>query len=283
MKLTILSQNVQGINDYGKLHIIQNYFGSYFSKVDIICFQETKLREPKLQGIKRIMWKGADFYGVEAKVAYNHGAHEIGAGSGGICSWLSPKISHLITHVGQDSGGHAQWFRLSNVPGEDVGVLNVYAPHNSQERCFLWEELLTCLPRDCRWVFIGDWNFVEQARDKSNLTPSHISGEEKRLFNTLKEVLQVEDKFPISNRIKYSWDNRRSGSGRVLARLDRIYSYIDNGKEVSCNDYRILGDSSHSDHLPVWRQLTLVEEEKRKSTYVMSNLYLKDPWVQAKV
>lgn len=99
----------------------------------------------------------------------------------------------------------------------------------------------------------------------------------------LKEILQVDDKFPISNRIKYSWDSRKRGSGRILARLDRIYFYIDSGKEVSCNEYRTLGDSTYSDHLPVWRQLELVEEDKRKSTYVMSNLYLKDAWVQGKV
>lgn len=55
MRLAILSQNVQGINDMGKLHLVQNYFRNLLYTVDIICFQETKLRGLKLQNINNIM------------------------------------------------------------------------------------------------------------------------------------------------------------------------------------------------------------------------------------
>lgn len=86
-----------------------------------------------------IMRREAQFHGLEAKVAYNHTPQGIGAGSGGLCSWRSPKLSHLVKKVGQDSGGCIQWFQLSNVPGDNVGILNIYAPHMSQARCALWE------------------------------------------------------------------------------------------------------------------------------------------------
>lgn len=150
MRLATLSQNVQGLNNPSEVHVLQNYFQSHLSKTDTICFQETKLRCTNLQDVSKIMWHGAIFYGVEAKVAYNHTTLDKEARSGGLCTWVSLRLSHLIKETGQDRGGHTQWFGLTKVRGEDVGVLNIYAPHSSRERCMLWKELLAYLPRDFR-------------------------------------------------------------------------------------------------------------------------------------
>ena len=102
------------------------------------------------------MWPGATFLGVEAQVAYNNVNNADGAGSGGIGTWVSPKLSHLIHSSGQAQSGNAQWVRFKGVPGQDVAVLNVYAPHSPPERCALWVELIDVLPRDCRWLMTGD-------------------------------------------------------------------------------------------------------------------------------
>ena len=102
--------------------------------------------------------------------------------------WIAPKLMHLICDSGHMRGGSAQWVRLHGVPGMDLTILNIYAPHLSRERCLLEEELLTSLPRDCRWVFLGDWNFVERAIDKSNLKESIMLEMEKRIFEELKEA-----------------------------------------------------------------------------------------------
>lgn len=94
---------------------------------------------------------------------------------------------------------------------------------------------------------------MENATDKSNNVVSHMSREEKRLFNKLKEVLQVEDRFPASSSLKYSWDNRKMGMGRIMTHLDRIYTFKDNRVMVTSTDYRILGNNTHSVlkiHLP---------------------------------
>ena len=114
------------------------------------------------------------------------------AGNGGISMWIAPKLIHLICDSGH-TRGNAQWVRLHGVPGMDLAILNIYAPHLSHERCLLWEELLTSLPGDCRWVFSGDWNFVERAIDKSNLKESIMSEMEKRVFKELKDTFQLED------------------------------------------------------------------------------------------
>lgn len=110
-----------------------------------------------------------------------------------------------------------------------------------------------------------------------------MSGEERRLFNLIKEAIQVEDKFPIDNRIKFSWNSRRNGEGRILTRLDRAYTFKNIDDITNNSEYKILGDSAHLDHISIWRQVWLVPETSRKTAYVMSNFYLKDPIVHSKI
>ena len=130
------------------------------------------------------------------------------------------------------------------------------------------------LPRDYRWVFSRDWNFIERAVDKSNLRESITTKMEKRLFKELKENFQLEDPFPAYNRIHFSWDSRRQDGSRIIARLDRTYSFSLPGSVTAGSNYRILGDNVHSDHLPIWKRIWLVQETKRKSNYVMNAQYL---------
>ena len=110
--------------------------------MDIICFQEHKLRGARLAAISDLMWPGAEFFPLEAAVAYNNAHNANGAGSGGTCMWVSPRLYHLISESGQSRDGHAQWIKFHGVPGQDVGVLNVYAPHCPAQRCALWHDLM---------------------------------------------------------------------------------------------------------------------------------------------
>lgn len=76
--------------------------------IDILCFQETKLRGDKLQGVQHLLWQGAEFFGIEARMGYNNDHNANGAGSGGVCMWISPKLVHLIGEKGKDVEGHVQ-------------------------------------------------------------------------------------------------------------------------------------------------------------------------------
>ena len=137
MKVTIIHQNVQGLNEKAKGEVIKNYYRRHLGSAEIICFQEHKLRGARLQAISGLMWQGAGFFSQEAKVAYNNESNDDRAGSGGIGMWIAPKLTHLICDSGHTRGGNAQWVRLHGVPGMDLAILNVYAPHSSQERCLL--------------------------------------------------------------------------------------------------------------------------------------------------
>jgi hypothetical protein len=140
--------------------------------------------------------------------------------------WIAPQLVHLIGAKGHSISGRAQWVRLNGLPSGNVSILNLYAPATGpRDRIELWEELLHTLPRDCKWILGGDWNFVEYRGDKSSSCGRVVIDSERLAFNQITSALQVEDNFSASNQIKFSWDNRRRNGIRVLARLDRIYSF----------------------------------------------------------
>jgi exonuclease III len=269
------TQNVQGLNDPNKIDIVKNYFRPYLPSIDFLCLQEHKLRGNTLAALKNLIWPRAGFYFQDAAVG-----NQTQAGCGGVCTWVSPRLAHLVSATGHSRCGRALSVRLSNVPGNDVAILNVYAPNSIRERCQLWNELIDTLPLDCKWVLAGDWNFVSSPGDKTSECGRLISGEEARIFAQLVDLVQVADPFPSTNRVKFSWDNRRRTGLRVLARLDRIYSYKQVGNVVPVEEYYIIGNSNHSDHLPVWCKIALQPEPKRKSSYKMNSFFLKDPVVK---
>jgi hypothetical protein len=153
------------------------------------------------------------------------------------------------------------------------------APNDASEHVELWRELADSLPKDCRWIILGHWNFVVKRRDKSISSGQLISEREKLVFNHLTEALQIKDTFPSSNRICYNWDNRRQNGIRVLARLDRVYVFKAGAGGEILGEYEIMADSNHFDHLPVRRKIPLQTETRRKSSYKMSACYLNETTV----
>lgn len=243
-------------------------------------FSGTPPRGDRLASLGSSFWPQARFFGVEAEAGFGNEPHEVGAGTGGVCMWVAPRISHLVTSSGQAGGGRAQWVRFGGLPGGDVAVLNVYASTHARERAFLWEELAASLPRDCRWLILGDWNFVECRSDKSNLNGRLISTGENRVFSLLKDALGVGEHFVSTNGVRFTWDNKRIGPTRSLARLDRCYSFLQIGAGLEpVTEYYIRGDCYHSDHLPVQCTVQLQPQPRRKSSFKMSSQYLKDPEV----
>jgi exonuclease III len=283
MKVTIITQNLQGINNPSKVDIVSQYFQPLLSSVDVLCFQEHRLRGEGLAALKTKIWPRATFFGREATVGYRHGPGDVGASRGGVCLWVAPQISHLVLASGQSHCNRAQWIRLHGTPGGDIAILNIYASTEVRERIDLWGELLTSLPRGCRWFLAGDWNVVERKVDKSS-SCGKIMSDEGLLFQQLKLALKVEDTFPNSSPIKFSWDNKRRDGVRILARLDRIYSFQPVTAEAApMAEYYIRGDSNHFDHLPVVGKFLLQVEARRKSSYAMNAGYLGDEAVKAGV
>jgi endonuclease/exonuclease/phosphatase family metal-dependent hydrolase len=50
---------------------------------------------------------------------------------------------------------------LAGLPSGDVNIINLYVSTEAVARLELWEELIRVLPRDCRSILVGDFNFVE--------------------------------------------------------------------------------------------------------------------------
>jgi exonuclease III len=96
MKLSLLTQNVQGLNDPAAPQQLRNYLYPYFRNIDVLCIQEHKWRGDKLSGLGFKLWRQAHFFGCDAIEGYGHQAGTIGAGRGGICLLVNPSIKHMI-------------------------------------------------------------------------------------------------------------------------------------------------------------------------------------------
>ena len=48
MKLLIITQNLQGLNDEAFTNVVRNYYRNHIGNIEIMCFQEHKLRGVKL-------------------------------------------------------------------------------------------------------------------------------------------------------------------------------------------------------------------------------------------
>ena len=220
----------------------------------------------------------------ETELGFGNLANNGGASTRGICLWISPKVGHMITKAGSSGCSRGQWIWLGGCLGGDLAILNVYAPIEMRARCVLWESLLETLPNNCRWLLCGNWNFVEQVVNKLNINKRIILVGEKRIFFLLIDALEVEDKFPIGSRIRFSWDNKRQRTDRHLARIDRFYTFKMVGARIDIvSKYYIRGDSTHSDHLPVLCTMTLQLIIRRRSPFQMNASYLKEPKVKAQV
>jgi exonuclease III len=281
MKLHLISQNVQGLNGPEASQRLRNFYSSYFRHIDVLCLQEHKLRGSKMTDLGPKVWKHAHFFGCEASAGYRHIGEEAGAGRGGVCLLVNPNIKHLVHSQGSVGRNQAQWIRFSGHQDRDIGVLNVYAPHTAQERIRLWQELRRELPGDYKWVACGDWNFVEERADKSTRCGRILTGMELLDFNAFKAQFLLQDFFSRQNAIIYSWDNLRRDGERVLARLDRVYSFACEQGQPSqhIKEYIILGNCCHSDHKPVLFKLDYKDSRVKGAKYKMNGAYLKDPAV----
>ena len=163
MKITTMTQNVQGLNDPNKVDIIRNYYRTYLPSLDFLCFQEHKLRGNNITAIQNKIWPRAGFYYQEALIG-----NQVQAGCGGVCTWVAPRLLHMVTATGHSRCGRALWIRLKGAQGADIAILNVYASNSIRERCHLWQEMIDTLPLECKWILAGDWNFVSNQCDKTS-------------------------------------------------------------------------------------------------------------------
>ncbi len=94
------------------------------------------------------------------------------ARKGGLSALMAERLGTTIVEEWKLMVNRIHWTRLRRLLGGDLGVANVYAPNNPKDRYCLWDEMVKCLPKDCRWIFVGDWNMVEARKNKLTIVAS---------------------------------------------------------------------------------------------------------------
>ena len=130
----------------------------------------------------------------------------------------------------------------------------------------MWPTLQEALPPNIRWIVGGDFNMVENEGDKSCYCSQLISPSKKLIWEATKIRLGIQEKFRAGNGHRFSWDNGRNEGQRILARLDRFYTFIDHpiSPILSIESFSVKGDTSLSDHLPIRISLNLGEQTQKK-------------------
>ena len=82
---------------------------------------------------------------------------------------------------------------------------------------------MTLLPHNCRWLLLGDFNFVERRQDKISACGHLIPLVERLVFDVLKSHLKVDKTRRLPSILRFLWDNFMADGSRIHACLDRFY------------------------------------------------------------
>ncbi|KAL3696997.1 hypothetical protein R1sor_011073 [Riccia sorocarpa] len=155
-----------------------------------------------------------------------------------------------------------------------VPLVNVYSPVDSAERKGFWEELPLLL-RHRKFLFLGDWNVVEDPADSSSRS-NWLSRQETTPFLLLKARFNLLDVCKCgSEQLGPSFTRFQLRDGKpVWSTLDRIYSSLSflGGFSVKIIHHP---DFPLSDHLPV--TLLLAGEKACPQSTTPSLFFKADP------
>ncbi|KAJ7679586.1 hypothetical protein B0H17DRAFT_1139122 [Mycena rosella] len=191
-KSTRSSLNVGSLNIAGRdiaTHMSRSNHKSKFVKrmvdenrLGILAMQETHLDD----------CGAADFHKIyQSWFKTIHSAHPTSPNStAGVAFLLNGKFID-IEHVQEIEliPGHALMINIPWHKGRTVTILNIYAPSTLQERDKMWTQLWTKWKNDTHLPFpnivLGDWNFVEDTRDRLSVGRVFVPTSFKRLKSLL--------------------------------------------------------------------------------------------------
>ena len=278
MKLNLPSFNVRGLNDDAVVSTMRSYLTDCRPSLDIFILQEHKTRGTALLSLDERLWQHATAFYIEATAGYGHTPRDPGEGCSGILTLLHPRWASRIGVTCTLLGNRFHWFTLTGLRGGDIGFASIYAPNGSYGRCLLWEAMAQSLPFKCRWLLLGDFNMVESRGDKTQPTTTMIPQRERLLFASIKDAFQVKDNPRSLLSQRFFWNNNRPGEGRSVSWLELIYLFHRTLGEShrSLLDYRIKGNVTRSDHLPVIATLQLAHQTTRQSYWKMNVSWIDD-------
>lgn len=135
MRLKFLSFNARGLNEPSTVDALHLYIHDCRSIPDIILLHEHECRGQALANLGNSLWQQAQFWGLEASPSYGHTENETGVGCGGLATLLAPRWSNAVSASGAIFENRVHRFIISGLPGDDLGIANIYAHNTSAERC----------------------------------------------------------------------------------------------------------------------------------------------------
>ena len=131
-------------------------------QTDIILLQETKLAETACLAQARILeLKGGSSLWNEA--TFSAQSVRFKGGTGVI---LSERLASAVTHHGVLFPGRAQYATFQISSQLHIGIINVYGFSDTGPRAVLWNHLAHVELPEAKWILVGDFNNIEQTRDK---------------------------------------------------------------------------------------------------------------------
>lgn len=199
--MKIMTFNIRGLGGLMKRKEIKKMIQS--EKIEFVCIQETKkdVVDKKLVGS---MWSHENFDWIYA------GANGM---SGGLPSMWNTEVFVKESLWGDEGalGVRGRW------KGEEVEIVNVYAPCVNSSREELWETITKRIEeKERKWCVCGDFNAIrseEERRGKGR------KGDRRRMvaFNEFIAQTELHD-LPLTRR-KFTWYRDH---GISCSRLDRF-------------------------------------------------------------
>ncbi len=237
--MIVLSYNVQGIKNFGKLKRLNNFWHKLpFSKNVIINLQETHLSK-KDKTTLEYQWK----WGSHQSTTENN--------SGGVAILYNKSFFDEITTCKSDSQGRMCAI-FANKDNEKYFFLNIYAPNNHYDSVGFFHRvdqwITEAIEQDptTNIIISGDFNLVFNA-DNDSVGRNQSKQENKvvSILNSLITKYNLVDTFRrLNNFGGYTWG--RDNPNFIRSRLD--YIFVSNGLSHSLISSNVNILPNESDH-----------------------------------
>jgi len=197
----ILNWNVRGLNNPARRKVVRDMVGE--TRATLVALQETKLEVVDANLVTETLGQ---------RFVNNYAVLPAEGTRGGIL--LAVDEDHFkITRA--EVGVHTITATVASITGEETwSITVVYGPQEDQQKLqFLGE--LRWISQDVldKWLLIGDFNLILQARDKSN---DNLNRRLMGAFRDLVQDLQLKE-LNLRGR-KFTWSN-----DRTQTRIDRAF------------------------------------------------------------
>ncbi|XP_021717262.1 uncharacterized protein LOC110685110 [Chenopodium quinoa] len=200
--MIVLSWNIRGLNDPGKVAVLKRLLSK--QNYNVVCILETKVKEHISKSIQKK-------FGASWAWHCNYASSYRGR------IWVGWKTDYLNLDILASTEQFVHCLLCSKDLQVQILVTFVYGLHSIQKRKQLWSGLKGLPTAIIPWLCIGDFNSILSAGDRLN--GATVSDYETRYFmQCIDDLALVEIK---SKGAPYFWCNKAHTGPRTFTRIDR--------------------------------------------------------------